>query len=108
MKCSDCPMCHYNNYKSCELGHNFERFETNCPDFKPIDLRANIPEEDQIQKKEIKQAAEFWTDRAAEQICDNYCKFPELIKNEDILHKICEGCPLNILMTIQGGSKNVK
>ena len=102
MKCSDCLMCRYNNCKSCELGHNFERFETNCPDFKPIDIRANISEEDQVQRKNdpIDQDP---IDRAAEQICDDYCKFPELIKNLDILHRICEECPLNILMT--GGFK---
>ena len=66
---------------------------------------ANIPEEDQVKKK----VADDPIDRAAEQICDDYCKFSELIKNLDILHNICEGCPLNILMTkIQGGSKDVK
>ena len=65
----------------------------------PSDIRANIPEEDQVQKK----VADDPIDRAAEQICDDYCKFRELIKNEDILHNICEGCPLNILMT--GGFK---
>lgn len=110
MKCSDCPMCRYNNYKSCELGRNFERFETNCPDYKPIDILANIPEEDQVQKKVADDPIDtIRFDSVAEQICDYYCKFPELIKKEDILHRICEGCPLNALMThIQGGSNYVK
>lgn len=119
MKCSDCLMCRYNNCKSCELGHIFERFETNCPDFKPIDIRANIPEEDQVQKKPdflakcmnipMVSFAKSEVEGVAELICDHYCKFPELIKKEDILHRICEGCPLNALMTyIQGGSNYVK
>ena len=80
-------------------------------------LRANIPEEDQVQKKPdflakcmnipMVSFAKCEVEGVAELICDHYCKFPELIKKEDILHRICEGCPLNALMThIQGGSKD--
>ena len=80
-------------------------------------LRANIPEEDQVQKKpdflakcmniQMVSFAKSEVEGVAELICDHYCKFPELIKKEDILRRICEGCPLNTLMThIQGGSKD--
>lgn len=70
----------------------------------PLDVNgvSFFPEVDQVKRKDdsIDQDP---IDRAAEQICDDYCKFSELIKNSDILHRICEECPLNILMT--GGFK---
>ena len=88
-----------------------------CRSKPPSDIRANIPEEDQVQKKpdflakcmniSMVSLTKSHVEGIAELICDKYCKFTELIKNEDILHRICEGCPLNELMTyIQGGSKD--
>lgn len=32
-----------------------------------------------------------------EQLCDNYCQFPNL-KNQDTLDAICVSCPLNNLV----------
>lgn len=31
-------------------------------------------------------------------MCDNYCRHPREIKDEDLLNDICEQCPLNKLM----------
>lgn len=31
---------------------------------------------------------------ALELMCDNYCKKPDEIKNQDILDDICDNCPL--------------
>ena len=31
-------------------------------------------------------------------ICDNYCRHPREIQDEDLLAEICEGCPLKKLM----------
>ena len=31
-------------------------------------------------------------------ICDHYCKYPDQIKDEEELWKICEECPLNKLI----------
>lgn len=92
------------------------------PKYRPkppsLDIRANIPEEDQVKPKPdflakcmnipMVSFAKSEVEGVAELICDHYCKFPELIKKEDILHRICEGCPLNALMTHIGGSNYVK
>lgn len=102
---SSCQNCVYKSMSPdgpyCRRGHKYHDF-TLCSEWKEhpkphLDIQANIPEEDQIKRKDdpIDQDP---IDRAAEQICDDYCKFPELIKNLDILHRICEECPLNILM----------
>ena len=85
----------------------------------PLDVNgvSFFPEVDQVQKKPdflakcmnipMVSFAKGEVEGVAELICDHYCKFPELIKKDDILHRICEGCPLNALMThIQGGSKD--
>ena len=107
----------------CTAGCGFSSNKLACKCFKPDSImygnaiEANIPEEDQVQKKpdflakcmniSMVSLTKSHIEGIAELICDKYCKFTELIKNEDILHRICEGCPLNELMTyIQGGSKD--
>lgn len=34
-------------------------------------------------------------EQAASELCDNYCKFPDLISDEDELDAVCMKCPLN-------------
>lgn len=37
-------------------------------------------------------------DRIAEEICENYCKYPDQYKDYDeMLNDVCDGCPLNRL-----------
>ena len=38
------------------------------------------------------------TEDVVSDMCDNYCKYPGTIEDEDLLADICEGCPLNKLM----------
>ena len=124
---SSCRNCVYKSMSPdgpyCRRGHKYHDF-TLCSEWKghpkpDLDIRANIPEEDQVQKKPdflakcmnipMVSFAKSEVEGVAELVCYQYCKFPELIKKEDILHRICEGCPLNALMThIQGGSNYVK
>ena len=33
-----------------------------------------------------------------EEICDHYCKYPELIEDGKILDSICDKCPLDNFM----------
>ena len=30
-------------------------------------------------------------------ICDEYCRFPKLIKNQNALDQICESCPTQVI-----------
>lgn len=39
--------------------------------------------------------------KVVEKLCDQYCKYPQMYPNEEQqeeLEKICEDCPLNILI----------
>lgn len=38
------------------------------------------------------------TEDVVSDMCDNYCRHPREIKDEDLLNDICEQCPLNKLM----------
>lgn len=33
-------------------------------------------------------------EKALEEICDNYCKKPDEIKDQDELDKVCDNCPM--------------
>lgn len=33
-----------------------------------------------------------------EKMCDKYCKYPELIKEDEILVNICDQCPMENLL----------
>lgn len=36
--------------------------------------------------------------RVGSRMCDDYCRFPSLAKDEEALEKACERCPLNDLL----------
>ena len=43
----------------------------------------------------------------AGEICDRYCKFPFICRNQENLDSVCEACPLNELIKIaEGKNKN--
>lgn len=33
----------------------------------------------------------------AMKMCDDYCKYPDMVKDEEELRKICDRCPMNRL-----------
>lgn len=45
---------------------------------------------------EIKTVSELFV-LITEQMCDNYCKFPEQCSSEDELMEHCENCPMTRL-----------
>ena len=38
------------------------------------------------------------TEDVVADMCDNYCKHPGTVEDEDLMDEICQGCPLNKLM----------
>ena len=39
-------------------------------------------------------------EKCIEKICDDYCKFPCVIKDVECLEKICAECPMNEIVNI--------
>lgn len=44
--------------------------------------------------KEQKKTAVQIIEEAVAEFCDNYCKYPDEVENEEDLEKICENCPV--------------
>lgn len=56
---------------------DWKSFDQECPDEKREVFRRDL------------------IDRQIPKICDGYCRFPNLIKDEYALNKVCEACSLN-------------
>lgn len=37
---------------------------------------------------------------AMEKMCDNFCQYPNKVKDQDSLNRICEECPMNKLVKL--------
>lgn len=51
----------------------------------------------QDKRQQDKQTISEIVEEVKTEICDNYCKYPDVLDDEEVLYGMCEQCPLGRL-----------